>query len=163
MDLTIRVIDHCSIFAERRPSDCMCDSDNVNVRYSYWTERSAHRDNAFFTRSITSPLDNIRSSNCISKKNLSVSNVKFLQSLGFAVRNFWDDCYLEYYRWADLSWQSHHKIETHTYNPFANITFGYSDEIRISYSNKICTRYRAKVFFTSKEYWRWKRKTIRCL
>ncbi|XP_026826270.1 uncharacterized protein LOC113562130 [Ooceraea biroi] len=23
------------------------------------------------------------------------------------------------------------KIETHTYNPYANITFGYSDEIRI--------------------------------
>ena len=23
------------------------------------------------------------------------------------------------------------KIETHTYNPFANTTFGYSDEIRI--------------------------------
>ena len=46
------------------------------------------RDNAFFTKLVTSPLDNARSSNCVSKKKLSASNVKFLQSLGFVVRNF---------------------------------------------------------------------------
>jgi len=30
----------------------------------------------------------------------------------------------------------HIKIETHTYNPFASTTFGYSDEIRISIQQK---------------------------
>ena len=51
------------------------------------TER-AQRDNIFFTRP-TSQLDNTRSSNCIrkKKKKLSASNVTFLKSLGFAVRN----------------------------------------------------------------------------
>jgi len=45
------------------------------------------RDNIFFTRPTTSQLDNIRSSNCIRKKKLSASNVTFLKSLGFTVRN----------------------------------------------------------------------------
>ena len=47
------------------------------------------RDNAFFTRLVTSQFDNTRSSNCIrqKKKKLSVSNVTFLKSLGFAVCN----------------------------------------------------------------------------
>ena len=44
-------------------------------------------DNAFFTRLVTSPLDNIRSSSCIRKKKLSASNVTFLKSLEFAVRS----------------------------------------------------------------------------
>jgi len=44
------------------------------------------RDNAFFTRPVTSKFDNTHSSNCIrQKKKLSVSNVTFLKSLGFAV------------------------------------------------------------------------------
>jgi len=42
------------------------------------------------------------------------------------------------------------KIETHTYNPFAN-TFGYSVEIRKPYNSKIYIRYRMKVFYTSRE------------
>ena len=52
------------------------------------TERT-QRDNVFFTRPTTSQLDNTRSSNCIikKKKKLSASNVTFLKSLGFAVRN----------------------------------------------------------------------------
>ena len=41
------------------------------------------------------------------------------------------------------------KIETHTYNLYVNTTFGYSDEY--PYKTKICTRYRARVFSTSKE------------
>jgi len=47
------------------------------------------------------------------------------------------------------------KIDTHTYNPYANTTFGHSDKIRISSS--ICCR--AKVFSTSKEDWQWRKKT----
>jgi len=51
------------------------------------TERT-QRDNVFFTRPTTSQLDNTRSSDCIrKKKKLSASNVTFLKSLGFAVRN----------------------------------------------------------------------------
>jgi len=55
------------------------------------TERM-QRDNAFFTRSVTSQFDNTRSSSCIrqkkkKKKKLNVSNVTFLKSLGFAVHN----------------------------------------------------------------------------
>jgi len=51
------------------------------------TERT-QRDNAFFTRPVMSQFDNTRSSSCIrEKKKLSVSNVIFLKSLGFAVRN----------------------------------------------------------------------------
>jgi len=47
------------------------------------------RDNAFFTRPVTLQLDNTRSSSCNrqKKKKLSTSNVTFLKSLGFAVRN----------------------------------------------------------------------------
>ena len=47
------------------------------------------KDKAFFTRPVTSQFDNTRSSDsCIrQKKKLSVSNVTFLKSLGFAVRN----------------------------------------------------------------------------
>jgi len=48
------------------------------------------RDNAFFTRPMTSQFDNTHSSSCIrqkKKEKLSVSNVTFLKSLGFAVRN----------------------------------------------------------------------------
>jgi len=53
------------------------------------TERTQReRDNAFFTRPVTSQFDNTRSSSCIrQKKKLSVSNVTFLKSLGFAMRN----------------------------------------------------------------------------
>ena len=51
------------------------------------TERP-QRDNTFFTRPVTLQLDNIRSSSCINtKKELSASNVTFLKSLGFAMRN----------------------------------------------------------------------------
>jgi len=51
------------------------------------TERT-QRDNAFFTRPVTSQFDNTRSSSYIrQKKNLSLSNVTFLKSLGFAMRN----------------------------------------------------------------------------
>ena len=52
------------------------------------TERT-QRDNASFTRSVTPQLDNTRSSSCIrkKKKKLSATNVTFLKSLGFAVRN----------------------------------------------------------------------------
>ena len=53
------------------------------------TERT-QRDNVFFTRPTTSQFDNTRSSSCIrkkKKKKLSASNVTFLKSLGFAVRN----------------------------------------------------------------------------
>ena len=51
--------------------------------------KRTQRDNVFFTRPTTSQLDNTRSSNCIKKmkKELSASNVIFLKSLGFAVRN----------------------------------------------------------------------------
>ncbi|KAL6253536.1 hypothetical protein P5V15_015384 [Pogonomyrmex californicus] len=67
--------------------------------------KHTQRDNASFTKKTS--IDNIRSSGCVKKrKKLNASNVKFLQALGFA-------------------------IETHAYNPFANTTFGYSDEIRI--------------------------------
>jgi len=52
------------------------------------TERM-QRDNAFFlARPVTSQFDNTRSSSFIrQKKKLSVSNVTFLKSLEFAVRN----------------------------------------------------------------------------
>jgi len=42
------------------------------------------------------------------------------------------------------------KIETHTYNSFANTTFGYSDEIRIPIQQQDL-HYRRKVFYTSRE------------
>jgi hypothetical protein len=41
------------------------------------------------------------------------------------------------------------KYEMHTYNPYANTTLGYSDEIR--YNNRICTRCRVRVFYILKE------------
>ena len=51
------------------------------------TERT-QRNNAFFTRPVTSQFDNTRSFSCIrQKKKLNVSNVTFLKSLEFAVRN----------------------------------------------------------------------------
>ena len=50
------------------------------------TERT-QRDNVSFTRSVTPQLDNARSSSCIRKKKLNATNVTFLKSLGFAVRN----------------------------------------------------------------------------
>ena len=43
------------------------------------------------------------------------------------------------------------KIETHMYNPFANTTFGYSDEIEYPYRNRIYTHCRTKAFYTSRE------------
>lgn len=47
------------------------------------------RENTFPTTTTTTTIDDIRTSrNCMKRrKKLSVSNVKFLQSLGFAVRN----------------------------------------------------------------------------
>jgi len=132
MNLTICIVD-CSIFAERRsPSDCTCDSDSEReILVLNGTERT-QRDNTFFTRPMTSQFDNTRSSSCIrQKKKLSASNFKFLQSLRFAVRNFWDDWYLEYYG-EPIFDDRIVKIETHIYNPFANTTLEYSDEIRIS-------------------------------
>jgi hypothetical protein len=47
----------------------------------------AQRDKAFFTRTVTSSID-IPTQSAEKKKKLSASNVKFLQSLGFKVRNF---------------------------------------------------------------------------
>jgi len=89
------------------------------------------RDNAFFTRPMTSQF--IRSSSCIrqkkKKKKFSVtfSNVTFSKSLCAAfemidILNIKDDPILD---------NRIVKIETHTYSRFANTTFGYSDEIRI--------------------------------
>ena len=43
------------------------------------------------------------------------------------------------------------KIETHSYNSFANTTFEYSDEIRIPIQQQDLYTLRAKVFSTSKE------------
>ena len=44
------------------------------------------------------------------------------------------------------------KIETYTYNPFANTTFGYSDEIRIPIQQQnLSTHCRTKAFYMSRE------------
>ena len=42
------------------------------------------------------------------------------------------------------------KIETHTYSPFANTMFGYSDEIRISIQQEDLYTL-LKAFYTSRE------------
>jgi len=67
---------------------------------------------------------------CIKKKKLNASNVAFLTIFG--IRG------AKYLKITDilnieLIFDDHIvvKIETHTYNPFANTTFGYSDEIRV--------------------------------
>jgi len=96
------------------------------------TERT-QRDNAFFTRPVTSQFDNICSSSYIrqKKKKLSVtSNVTFLKSFAILcaifemtdILNIKDETIFD---------DRIVKIETHTYNLFPNTTFGYSDEIRI--------------------------------
>ena len=95
--------------------------------------QSTQKDNAFFTKPMTSPLDNTCSSSCIRKKKLSASNVTFLNSLGFPL---WDSRCAIFEMTDILNIKDESifndrivKIETHTYNPFANTTFGYNDEI----------------------------------
>ena len=97
MDLTIRVVDQngrlLDFRGEEITSDCTFDGDNASVRVTHemlvlnGAERT-QRDNAFFTRTtITSSIDTPARSSEKNKKKLNASNVKFLQSLGFAVRN----------------------------------------------------------------------------
>jgi len=42
------------------------------------------------------------------------------------------------------------KIETHTYNPFANTTFGYSDEIRIEQQDLYTLPYESFLYVEGK-------------
>jgi len=62
------------------------DSDSTSMKMLILNR--TQRNNAFFTKLVMSPLDNIHSFSCIRKKKLSASNVKFFKSLGFMVRNF---------------------------------------------------------------------------
>jgi len=90
----------CSIFAEKKSLlDFMYgDSDKeirTTITWDVCCERAGKTDKGYNFCQRETAIKNSRAS----RKKLIALNVKFLQSLGFVVRNIWDDWYLEYWRW----------------------------------------------------------------
>jgi len=109
-------------------------------------EQAKQTRDIFLARETTA-IKNIRS---FSRKKFTASNVKFLQSLDFVVRNIWDD--ILNIRNEPIFDDRIVKFEFHIYNPYGNTMFGHSDEISISIQQQDL-HYHVKAFFMLKVDW----------
>jgi len=122
----ISQIAHTTVTVITRVYLCTCDVDKMFVLNGHV------RHNAIFTKSTF--CSKFQSFDCTKKKRFNASNVAFLTFKIFGIRG------AKYLKMTDILNIENEpifddrivKIETHTYNPFANTTFEYSDEIRIS-------------------------------
>jgi len=122
--LLIKTVNY-SILAQRRPLlDCMETSCEMLIL----NEQVKPARDIIFNAETT--IKNIhKKDNKTSRKKLSATNVEFLKSLDFVVRNIWDARYLEHWRRADFRWP--HSQDWNSHVQSVRTTFGHSDEIKI--------------------------------